>query len=86
MRKREIIVRFDRRDFTFVEQKPGSNRFVHVPHVGRHIHLVEDHRSGRQRRWMALSKSSSGWSGMGQSSRFLSAQNAARAALEFWGF
>lgn len=85
MRKREIIVRFDRRDFTFVEVKPRSNRFVHIPHFGRHIHLVKDHRGGGKRQWIVLSKSVSGWSGMGES-RFKTPENAARAALEYWGF
>lgn len=82
----EMVVRFSGQDFTF---KPQKGRLVHIPHVGRHIHIVRDHASARRRAdrpWIAVSKDAHGWHDMKPYRSYVSAENAARAALEFWGF
>ena len=76
----DMKIRYKRKDFEFV---PVGSRFVLL--CGD-IHIVQDATRRRQARpWQVIRKTDAGWSGMGES-RFKTPENAARGALEYWGF
>ena len=81
-----IIVHRNRRDFEFISISSVGERYLMKMPLGHDIHIMIDRtRRGKARPWEVIRKTDAGWSGMGES-RFKTPENAARAALEFWGF
>lgn len=82
----DMKIRYKRKDFEFISVSSVGERYaLHMP-LGHDIHVMIDRtRRGKPRPWEVIRKTDAGWSGMGDS-RFKTPENAARAALEYWGF
>lgn len=81
----DMKIRYKRKDFEFV---PVGSRYVFITPGENEIHITRDMTRARQARsWEAVykSKHSGKFKGMGESC-FKTPENAARAALEYWGF